>query len=165
MGSLTTVFLGLGSNVDAEHHIAAGIAALRDTFGEVLLSPVYRSAAVGFEGGDFLNLAASIRTTLQPLELKEWLNALERRYGRRRDLPKFSDRALDIDILLYGDLWLVAPDLELPRREILEYAHVLRPLAELAPSLLHPVAGRTMAELWADFPGAWDVLERLERAF
>ncbi|MEJ8569518.1 2-amino-4-hydroxy-6-hydroxymethyldihydropteridine diphosphokinase [Elongatibacter sediminis] len=148
-----TVYLGIGSNVDAERNVEDGIAALREAFGAVTVSPVYRSVAVGFEGADFLNLAVAVNTALPPLALKHWLNTLERRHGRRRDVPKFSDRTLDIDILLYADLWLISPELELPRREILQHAHVLRPLADLAPDALHPVAGVSVGQLWADFTG------------
>jgi len=149
---VSTAYLGLGSNIEAEAHIAAGIAALREAFGKVSLSPVYRAAAVGFAGNDFINLVASIETTLEPLELKRFLHALEDRHGRCRDVPKFSDRTLDIDILLYDDLCLLSPELEIPRDEILTAAHVLRPLADLAPDLRHPVTHQTMGELWQAFP-------------
>ncbi len=151
------VFLGIGSNVDAEENVASGIRALRDRFGAVHLSPAYRTPAVGFDGDDFLNLVAECETTLHPLELKAWLNALEDRYGRSRDVPKFSDRTLDIDVLLWDDLWLRVPGLELPRPEIVKFAHVLRPLADLAPDLLHPTTGRTIAEMWAAFANPPDM--------
>lgn len=153
---MAVVYLGLGSNVDPEVHLRAGIAALRAEFGDVALSPVYRSAAVGFEGHDFLNLAARIETARSPAALKQWLAALEDEHGRRRDRPRFSDRTLDIDILLYGDRVDARGEsgVELPRREVLEYAHVLGPLADLAPELVHPVTGRTIAEHWRAFSGA-----------
>lgn len=147
------VFLGIGSNVDPEKHVVAGVLALREAFGPVDLSPVYRSRAVGFEGRDFLNLAAAIRTRLSPRELKSWLAALEDRHGRRRDKPRFSDRNLDIDILLHDDRILDDDGLVLPRPEILHYAHVLKPLADLAPDRLHPETGRSMAAHWRDFRG------------
>jgi len=149
---VSTAYLGLGSNLEAETHIAAGIAALREAFGNVSLSPIYRAAAVGFSGNDFINLVARIETTLEPLELKRFLHALEDRHGRRRDVPKFSDRTLDIDILLYDDLYVLSPELEIPRDEILTAAHVLKPLADLAPDLRHPVTRQTIADLWRAFP-------------
>ena len=150
---MSTVYLGIGSNVSVKQNISAGIAGLRSEFGAVELSPFYRSVAVGFQGNDFINLAARVNTGMQPLELKEFLNRLEDHHGRRRNLPKFSDRTLDIDILLYDDLYLHCPTLIIPRPEILAYAHVLQPLADLAPTLVHPVAQLTMADLWADFSG------------
>lgn len=149
----TTVYLGLGSNQDAERHIASGILALRETFGQLDISPMYRSTAVGFEGSDFINGAARIQTDWPVGRLKQWLCDLEDRHGRDRSQPKFSDRSLDIDILLYGDQIGVINDLELPREEILKYAHVLKPLADLAPDLAHPVTGRTFADHWKTFRG------------
>jgi len=145
---MSTAYLGFGSNIDAGKNIASGIAELRERFPGIRLSPAYRSAAVGFEGSDFINLVAAVETDLGPLELRQYLHALEDRHGRARNVPKYSDRTLDVDILLYDDLFLISPLLEIPRDEILTAAHVLKPLADLAPDLLHPVARRTMSELW-----------------
>lgn len=149
---MSTVYLGLGSNIDARANIVSGLAALRETFGRVELSPIYQAAAVGFEGNDFINLVARVETEWSPLEIKRYLHDLEDRHGRSRSGPKYSDRTLDIDILLYDDLWLLSPALEIPRGEILTAAHVLRPLADLAPDLLHPTVLRTMADLWRGYP-------------
>ncbi|QOC22849.1 2-amino-4-hydroxy-6-hydroxymethyldihydropteridine diphosphokinase [Wenzhouxiangella sp. AB-CW3] len=146
-------YLGLGSNRDAKRNIAAGIQALSQAFMAVEVSPVYRSAAVGFEGSDFLNCAAVIETTMALGELKQWLVDLEDQHGRDRSQPKFSDRTLDIDILLYDDRVGVHDGLELPRDEILKYAHVLKPLADLAPELRHPVTGLSFSEHWERFEG------------
>jgi len=156
---VSKVYLGIGSNVDAENHVQVGLAELRQQFGQVQMSPVYRSSAVGFDGDDFLNLVVCIETGLQPLQLKHWLNALENRYGRLRDVAKFSDRTLDIDILMYDDLYVRLPELSLPRGEILQFAHVLKPLADLVPDLVHPVIRQTIAQLWAAFEGERDALE------
>lgn len=150
---MTPVFLGIGSNTDRRRHIAGGIRALRERFGRVELSPVYRSAAVGFDGRDFYNLACRIETALPPGELKAWLTELENAHGRRRDLPKFADRTLDIDILLYGDTHGEIDGLEMPRGEIRRYAHVLKPLADIAGDRVLPGTDRTLAEHWAGFEG------------
>lgn len=147
------VYLGLGSNDSPHEHLASGLEALRSRFGEVECSPVYRSEAVGFEGRDFLNACCSITTDLPPEQLKAWLTELEDQHGRRRDVPKFSDRTLDIDILLYGDRIGQFGDLELPRDEILKYAHVLKPLTDLAPNLAHPQTGKTFQQHWQAFSG------------
>jgi len=159
---VSVAYLGLGSNVDAHAHITAGIEELRKTFGYVGLSPVYRTPAVGFEGNSFINLVAVVETTMQPVELKRYLNDLEDRHGRRRNVAKFSDRTLDIDILLYDDLYLMSPVLEIPRREIMTFSHVLKPLADLAPDLAHPVARKAMADIGRDFSGDRDGLELIE---
>jgi len=150
---MSSVYLGLGSNQNAEDNIRAGIRALYRSFEKTAVSPVYRSAAVGFSGRDFLNCVARLDTQLSPTELKDWLTELEDEYGRDRSQPKFSDRTLDIDILLYDDEIGDFDGLTLPRGEILEYAHVLKPLADLAPGLAHPETGKTFAEHWAEFQG------------
>lgn len=146
---MSRAYLSLGSNVDAERHIRAALAALRARFAGCRISTIYRSRAVGFEGDDFINLAAVIETRLSPRALRDWLRALEHRHGRDRSQPRYSDRTLDIDILLFDDPSLSDEELDLPRREILRFAHVLKPLADLAPDLVHPTEHRTMAELWA----------------
>jgi 2-amino-4-hydroxy-6-hydroxymethyldihydropteridine diphosphokinase len=71
--------------------------------------------------------------------------------GRRRGPEKFSSRPLDIDLLLYGSRVDPEPPLRLPRRDILEHGFVLRPLADVAPGLVHPLTGRTIAEHWQEF--------------
>jgi 2-amino-4-hydroxy-6-hydroxymethyldihydropteridine diphosphokinase len=147
---MSIAWLGLGSNVDAVSHIRAGIRELERDFENVSLSPVYSSAAVGFEGHDFINLVARVETGMPPLELRQYLRNLEDRFGRKRQVAKFSDRTLDIDILLYDDLVVFSPLLEIPRAEILKFAHVLKPLADLDPDLHHPFELRSMADIWKD---------------
>ena len=159
---MSTAYLGLGSNIDPRNNIASGIAALREKFGRVDLSPLYQTPSFGFEGEDFINLAARIDTELSPLELKAFLHDLEDHHQRNREAPKFSDRTLDIDILLYDDLYLISPALSLPRGEILSAAHVLKPLADLAPDLVHPVCRQTISELWDAFPGQTTELTLIE---
>ena len=144
--------LSLGSNVAPERHLARAADALRARFGSVRLSRAYRTAAVGFTGGDFLNAAAVVETDLDPVALDAWLHALEDAHGRDRSGPRFGDRTLDIDLVLYDDLVLTGPgNLRLPRPE-LRHAFVLRPLAEIAPDRVEPASGRTLAQLWAASP-------------
>ncbi|MEW5833789.1 MAG: 2-amino-4-hydroxy-6-hydroxymethyldihydropteridine diphosphokinase [Pseudomonadota bacterium] len=146
------VYLSLGSNVEPHRHLAAAIDELRARFGPLAVSPAYRTRAVGFDGPDFVNLAVGLDTDLPPQELNDWLHALEDRHGRRRDVPRFSDRTLDVDIVFYGQLVTEGPGhLQVPRDE-LKHAFVLRPIADIAPDFTHPVSGRTMAELWVAFP-------------
>ncbi|HTC27160.1 2-amino-4-hydroxy-6-hydroxymethyldihydropteridine diphosphokinase [Dyella sp.] len=149
---MARVYLSLGSNVEPVRYLRVALDALRGRFGALDISPAYRSAAVGFDGADFINLAVSLDTDLSPEALNDWLHALEDRNGRRRDVPRYADRTLDVDIVLYDDLVTQGPGhLDIPRKE-LKHAFVLKPITDIAPQLRHPVNGRTMAELWAEFP-------------
>ena len=146
---MSKAYLSLGSNREPKQHLRAAIAALRKHFGDVVLSPVYRTRAVGFDGGDFLNAAAIIDTTLDPFALNDWLHALEDAHGRDRSGPRYGDRTLDIDIVLFDDLVLEGEGhLQIPRAE-LKHAFVLKPLADIAPDVVVPGNGRTLGELWA----------------
>ena len=145
-------YLSLGSNVLPEQHLASALHALRLRFGALVASPVYRTVAVGFEGADFLNSAAIIDSDLDVHALNAWLHALEDAHGRDRSGPRFSDRTLDIDIVLYDDLVLQGPgNLRLPRDE-LKHAFVLLPLVDIAPEAVEPRSGRTLAALWREHP-------------
>ncbi|HWU75246.1 MAG TPA: 2-amino-4-hydroxy-6-hydroxymethyldihydropteridine diphosphokinase [Rhodanobacter sp.] len=149
---MARVYLSLGSNLEPRRHLVAAIRELAEHFGEIDVSPAYRSAAVGFDGATFVNLAVGLDTGMSPETLNDWLHALEDRHGRRRDVPRYSDRTLDIDIVFYDDLALDGTGhLQIPRNE-LQHAFVLRPIADIAPDFRHPVSGTSMAELWAAFP-------------
>jgi 2-amino-4-hydroxy-6-hydroxymethyldihydropteridine diphosphokinase len=90
------------------------------------------------------------------------MRAIEDAHGRTRGGDKFAPRTLDIDLLTYGDSVLNAGPLRLPRDEILKYAFVLGPLAEVAGAERHPVDGRNYAELWAAFNQAAQPLRPVE---
>jgi len=149
---MTQVYLGIGSNTDRERNIASCLNELRRRFGELKISPVYCSQAVGFEGADFYNLAVGFDTGLGPEALNRQLHEIEAEHGRTREGPRFSDRTLDIDLLLHGERTMHTDALTLPRPEILEYAFVIKPLADIAPDLVHPTEKRTIGDIWRDFP-------------
>jgi 2-amino-4-hydroxy-6-hydroxymethyldihydropteridine diphosphokinase len=156
---MARAYLSLGSNLEPERHLRSALAELEARFGPLLVSPTYRSRAEGFEGPDFLNLAVGIDTDLDPVALDHWLHQLEARHGRRRDVPRYSSRTLDVDIVLYGDLILDGPGhLKIPRPE-LQHAFVLRPLSEIAPEVAVPGTAATLAELWRAFPAGREPLE------
>ncbi len=141
------VYLSLGSNIEPRRHLGAALDALAESFGSLLLSPVYESPAVGFEGDHFLNLVLGLDTEFPVGELARRLRAIEDANNRRRGTAKFCSRTLDIDILTYGDAVGVIDGVRLPREEILRYAFVLRPLADLAPEAEHPVVHRAYRQL------------------
>ena len=145
---MTTALLSLGSNLQPQQHLHAAVEALRARFGDIRVSPAYRTAAVGFDGPAFLNNAVVIETDLPLDALDAWLHALEDAHGRDRSGPRFSDRTLDIDVVFYGDLIVEGPGrLRIPRPE-LKHAFVLKPLADIAPDFIDPVSGLDLATLW-----------------
>ena len=148
---MTDVFVGLGSNVDPEKNILRALAELGKQFGRLSLSGVYRNAAVGIEGKQFLNLVAHFSTTSDAASVAKRLDIIERSCGRGRKGARYQSRTMDIDLLVFGDDIIDEPGLKIPRPEVLEYAFVLKPLAEIAAEKRHPVDGRTYAELWAQF--------------
>jgi len=146
-----TVYLGLGSNIEPEANLRLGIAELRERYGELQISSVYRSAAVGFEGAEFLNLVVGLQTSTSPLDICDEIEVIHNLAGRTRSSQKWESRPLDIDLLLYNDLIENERPVRVPRGDVLEYSFVLRPLAELAPDLVHPVTGKTMLQHWQEF--------------
>ena len=150
---MVRVYLGLGSNVDREKHIRSGLLALQSRFCELLVSPIYESEAVGFEGDHFLNLVVGLDTDVSVAELHSAIKCIEDDHGRERGGPKFSPRTLDIDILTYGESHGCIGGVQLPREEILKYSFVLKPLVDLAGEELHPLLKKTYASLWQEFEG------------
>ena len=90
---MSIAYLGLGSNIGPEENIASAMQALKADFERTWFSPLYRSPAVGLEGDDFINLVAGVETALHPVELKQYLHALEDRHARDRSAPRWSSSA------------------------------------------------------------------------
>lgn len=144
------VFVGVGSNIEPFAHIPQALKLLEQRFGPLRLSQTYRCPAVGFDGDPFVNLVVGFETTQPPLAVTLALRDIEQHCGRKRN-EKMRSRTLDLDLLLHDNSVVEHDGLHLPRRDILEYAFVLKPLAAMIPDAIHPVAGRSYADLWADF--------------
>lgn len=148
---MAQVYVSIGSNIDRAANIRAAISGLCAHYCDVVLSTVYETRAVGFVGDDFYNLVAGFETEHDLHRVAADLRELERAAGRGRVAERFVARTLDLDLLLYDDLVIDADGIRLPRDEILRYAFVLGPLAEIAGTRRHPVLGTTFGELWECF--------------
>ena len=143
------VFVSVGSNIERDRNIRSSLDAMEAAFGELEISTIYESVAVGFEGADFYNLVVAFDTELTLADLSAALRRIELEHKRERESKRFAPRTLDLDLLLFDEV--VSEDPELPRGEITEYAFVLKPLAELAPNGRHPTLGTSYEELWEAF--------------
>lgn len=145
---LSEAYIGLGSNLgDSVQNLRAAANLMQEFAIDIQPSPVYRTAPQGFRSQPpFYNAACRIRTRLTPFELMERLLSVEADIGRRRTFRN-APRMLDLDILLYGRLVIRTPPLALPHPQMSARLFVLRPLADIAPYLKHPVSGLTVSEM------------------
>lgn len=149
---MTAIYLSLGSNIEPEYYLAAGVARLENLLGPLSCSTVWHTEAVGFEGPDFLNMVVGADTELSLAALLARLREIETALGRPPEAKSFTSRTLDIDLLLYGNLITRVP-VTLPRPDIERYAFVLRPLAEIAGEFCCPGQQRTFRQMWEDRAG------------
>ncbi len=137
------VFVSIGSNINREENIRSGVAALRARFDPLVLSNVYESEAVGFDGDNFYNLVAAFDADKTPAAVIAELRCIENGHGRVKTEKRFNSRALDLDILLYGNLVQRNAEMDIPRGDIVDYAFILIPLVEITGELRHPESGLT----------------------
>ena len=140
--------VSVGSNIDRESNIRAAVSGLTALYPTAVFSSVFASEAVGFEGPYFFNLVGVFKSDLRADDLVVQLRGIEAQLGRARDGNAIGSREIDIDLLLYGDQILYEQGMDIPRHEILEFAHVLKPLSLILPDRCHPVTGSTYRELW-----------------
>ena len=149
MHRLSLSYIGLGGNLgDVRATFASALAAM-DGWADCALQAVsrtYRNPPMGPpDQPDYLNAVAALRTMLAPLELLDALQCLERDAGRIRDGRRWRARVLDLDLLLYDDLRIDQPRLQLPHPGVHLRAFVIHQLAEIAPQALVPGHGRAAA--------------------
>ncbi|MBA6254080.1 MULTISPECIES: 2-amino-4-hydroxy-6-hydroxymethyldihydropteridine diphosphokinase [unclassified Colwellia] len=144
---MARLYISLGSNVDRQHYLQTGLTALEALLGELTLSSLFASKAVGFDGAEFYNMVIGATTELNIVQVAKALREIEFTNGREIDAKKYSPRTLDLDLLLFDDLVLDTPA-QIPRAEITENAFVLWPLAEVAPDLKHPILKKSYQQLW-----------------
>jgi 2-amino-4-hydroxy-6-hydroxymethyldihydropteridine diphosphokinase len=152
---MATAYLGLGTNIGVKNkHITVAVKLLSERTGTILaLSRFYENPPWGFESdNEFLNAALIIETTLNPFQLLDVTQQIEREMGRtEKTTDTYQDRIIDIDILFYDDVILHTSQLILPHPLMHERGFVVIPLAEIAPSLSHPVLKKTIGELSISF--------------
>lgn len=125
---------------------------IEERIGKVVsLSAFYATEPWGFSSDNaFLNAVVGVETSLRPAEILSITQSIEQEMGRTHKSVNgvYSDRVIDIDLLLYGDVVLDTPELKLPHPLMHERRFVMEPLAEIAPEVVHPVLGKTIRELF-----------------
>lgn len=159
---MNSVYVSIGSNIESKKNIQQAIDLLKEFFGEIVLSPIYESEAVGFEGDNFLNLVVKVETDLSVGDISRLFKSIEDKNGRDRTAEKFSARTIDLDILTYGNNVGRIDTVDLPRDEITKNAFVLLPLSDIAPDEKHPVLQQSYASLWDNYDKSKQQLWRVE---
>ncbi|ASW80077.1 2-amino-4-hydroxy-6-hydroxymethyldihydropteridine diphosphokinase [Vibrio anguillarum] len=144
---MTTVYVGVGSNIERRKHIEVAIEELSTIGNHLQISTIYECASVGFNSAAFYNLVVVLETRLSLSDFVAQLRAIESRWGRDPQAKKFQDRTLDLDIILFGED-ISAQDPELPRSDIFKYPFVIQPLYDLSPERIVPNDGRSVRQIW-----------------
>jgi 2-amino-4-hydroxy-6-hydroxymethyldihydropteridine diphosphokinase len=159
---MSRVYVAIGSNIDPEDNISKAAAELARLFPGAHFSSWYRNRAVGFAGDDFVNGVVGFTTELSLRSVIEQLHSVEALCGRPRNAPRWAARSMDLDVLLYDDVVCAEAAITLPRPDLLKRPYMLGPLAEIAPNVVHPTAGLTIAELWQRFDREAHAMERID---
>jgi 2-amino-4-hydroxy-6-hydroxymethyldihydropteridine diphosphokinase len=156
---MRTAYIGMGGNLASwagppEATLAAAALRLESLGRLICRSSLYSTEPVGFAAQPrFVNAVAGLETELEPKELLRSLLAIEKEFGRDRAAGvRNGPRTLDLDILLFGDLEISVPGLEIPHPRLKERAFVLIPLNEIATQVLVPGCGKTVEQLVSQVP-------------
>ncbi len=145
---MTTVFLALGSNVgDSKAYIEKAVELLGASVPDIVRAPLYTSKAVGYtDQPDFINTAIRGETALTPQELLRFVKGIEQEIGRIYRF-RWGPREIDIDIIYYGDTVSDEPGLTIPHPRCRERDFVLRPICDIDPAYIDPVAQQSVRAL------------------
>lgn len=151
MSDTQAVLLTLGSNIERHTNMPAAIERLGHHAHLKLCatSPMYESPPVGDDTTQptYSNAAVWVETALEPSALKAALRQIEQQMGRVRTANKFASRPIDIDIAFYGQERFVLDGNQIPDPDIVHYAHLALPLADIAPDWIHPAVGVTLRHI------------------
>lgn len=154
---MAKVYLSLGTNLgDKKANLGGAVKLIKDRIGEVTsLSSFYATEPWGFHSpNSFLNAAACVETSLSPQEVLAGTQQIERELGRLKKSHNavYSDRIIDIDLLLYDNVVLNTPALVLPHPLMTKRSFVMDPLVEIAPDIIHPILHKPLKELKPEIP-------------
>ena len=147
---MNEVFVSIGSNIEAESNMILVKNYLDELF-DVTYSSIYKTPAEGFEGEDFLNCVCKFDTQKSPSDLRDLLKNIEKDMGRTSNQKGMSNRVIDLDLILYGNMQMNEDGLEIPSDDIAKYKFVLEPLVEIAPDNLHPTLQKSFHDLLSPF--------------
>ena len=142
------IYLSLGSNIKPEENLSKAKELLSQEYYPEKESKTYKTKSEGFEGEDFLNQVVCFLTEEPPDRIISKLKDIEKKIGRKDRIKKFSDREIDIDLLIYGNFVGKVLGKDIPHKDIDVYRFVLEPLAEIAPDLVHPRSLEKISKIW-----------------
>ncbi|MBN2418135.1 MAG: 2-amino-4-hydroxy-6-hydroxymethyldihydropteridine diphosphokinase [Deltaproteobacteria bacterium] len=164
---MKTAYIGIGSNLgDPYENCMKAVEAVKENpFCTVkALSPFYRTEPVGVEGQNwFVNVVLAVNTSLSSAELIEVLLDIEKKMGRTRSGIRWESRVIDLDILLFGNEIINDKNLTVPHPRMHVRRFVMAPMADIAPELIHPVKGKSMADLLQEIPSDEQEVRLMEK--
>ncbi|HCU90635.1 MAG TPA: 2-amino-4-hydroxy-6-hydroxymethyldihydropteridine diphosphokinase [Gammaproteobacteria bacterium] len=146
--TMAQIYIGVGSNCNAEKNIASALRSLMRHFGKLKLSKTYATEPVGCEGKEFYNLVLGCDSSHDVQGVIEVLKTIESAHGREHLRQNYVSITLDLDLLTYDDLQLQIGNHRIPSTDISNCAYVLKPLAEIAPKTRHPEVGESYEAMW-----------------
>ena len=143
---MSLITISLGSNIEPQLNLEKAILQIAKFATLEKTSKIYKSKSVGFEGNDFLNqvILCEVKVDLEETYCK--LKKIEKEMGRVKNVNKFSDRLIDLDLLTFNDE-ISEGKITLPHNDILKYSFVLVPFAEIYPEFVHPVNQKSIETL------------------